>query len=209
MDSEEIFLRRRFIDVLKSKGRPLKKEVIDGLVKEHNENKRFVQFNKLTVYDLPTKEELYSDFIDPVTEDCVGKFCVDIDSICLDDSLGMKIFKEYHDWSWKSGDSIPNIIIDMIKINITSLTSTNKTTRNNSKIRIANLAMVGVVRLNNLERKPYFTSSEMSKSIDYFKNCLMFLNGILKGKYNDETLIGNLYIFDSFNIKKGLNTNGT
>ena len=122
--SRESDLRSFFIDALKKKKRPLKKQIIDGLVEEKLEIDACVNREKLHAVDYPTKDDIKWWFQDPPPEDKKeiepGVFEqiyeVDVDSICLEDNLAHSVYTKYYDWYWTQGKEIPIEIEELIDL---------------------------------------------------------------------------------------------
>jgi hypothetical protein len=192
-------------------GRRVTLKQIDGLVDEYMENKKFVEDNNLTVKDLPTKEDIREYFQDPPendkieVEDGIFERCfeVDVDTICLEDKLALEVFKWVYRWKWTQGSTIPPEIHELIKINNIISKSNNKDNRDRAKARLANICIVGIIRFYGLERTPYLCPTQIIKSLDFLRQSLGFLSSVIKGKYKQKVVNGELYIFDPFDTNEG------
>jgi len=173
---------------------------IDGFVEEYIEKCRLIE--KYSINNLPSKKDIKWWFQDkPEFEHVELKdgtkettFEVDIDSICLNDSIATDIFKIYYDWCWDESCKLPYTIKELIKIYRKFKNSKTENTRNEYKERLSNIALVGTIRLNRIERKPYLCPSEIIKCCNSLLTNLELICNKSKTIQNKK-----IYIFDAFN----------
>ena len=98
------------------------KEKIDDFVDEYLEKCEF--FDKYTVEQLPSRADIkwwfqekpeaqYVELTDGTLE---SNYEMNIDAICLEDSLATEVFKCYYCWYWEDGCEIPDAIQEIIDI---------------------------------------------------------------------------------------------
>lgn len=204
-DREEIKKR-----LLKRYSKKIKKTVLDknieGLIDEYIEQQEFVRKNGKSIEDIPTKEQIKWWFQDEpqgieveVSPGIVEEaYEVQIDNICLKDKLAYEVFTTFYKYVWKQGEEIPSVIKQLIRLTKLAETTKNKKNKEAIRTRLANIALVGVIRFYHKERKPYLCPSQISRAITFFRNALLVIDKIESGKYKEKVVKGDLAIFDPF-----------
>ena len=127
---------------------------------------------------------------------------IQIDEICLKDPIASEVFKHLYKYKYKQGDEVPPIIKGLIKlIKLADMTKTGKN-KTAIKLRLNNIAVVGVIRFYHLERRPYLYPSQINKAINFFRNALLVIDKIEGGSIKDGEIVGELPIFDAFRDDK-------
>jgi hypothetical protein len=214
MDTREqarIYLTKQ----LKSKLKPsVFEKNIEGLIDEYLEVQQFVINNGADVNELPRKNDIKWWFQDPIDRKEVENsrnsgddICeIRIDDIYLNDKLLAKpIYKKYYNWKWEQDVEVPLPIKELISLSrsLNSVKDINK--QKIIEVRLINIALLGVIRLYKMERKPYLKSSEIEKIIRHFKMVLDVIYKIENGFYGNNKINGSVYLFDAFGIKSNEN----
>lgn len=196
--------------LLKRYAKKIKKSVleknIEGLIDEYIEHQEFVRKNGASTEDIPTKEQIKWWFQDEpqgieveispgVVEEA---YEVQIDNICLKDKLAYEVFTTFYKYIWQQGKPVPTVIKQLIRLTKLAETTKNKKNKEAIRTRLANIALVGVIRFYHKERKPYLCPSQISRAITFFRNALLIIDKIESGKFKDKVVKGDLAIFDPF-----------
>lgn len=196
--------------IIKRYANKLKKTVLDknieGLVDEFIEKREFVRKNGKSIDDFPTKTDIKWWFQDKVSDHNIettpGEFEdaleINVDEICLDDPIATQVFKSLYRYTWKSGDEIDPVIKNLIKLTKIADASKSGAAKKKLRYRLNNIAIVGVIRFYHLERKPYLCVSQINTAINFFRNALLIIDKIDGGEYKDETILGEVSIFEAF-----------
>lgn len=176
---------------------------IDDFVDEYLEKCEF--FEKYTVDQLPSRADIKwwfqekpeAQYVEQTDGSLESNYEMNIDAICLEDSLATDIFKYYYNWYWENGCEIPYTIQKMIDVYKKFKRARSEKKKSEYKERLANLALVGIVRLNKLERKPYMCPTEIMKCSNHLIESLEILSRI-GTKREPKSLPKKLYIFDAF-----------
>ena len=201
---DRIKIRRLLLSRLKQFiSKKILEEKIDDFVDEYIEKCNFIKNNNINM--LPSKREMKWWFQEKPDTDKVKledgtietNFEVDIDTICLHDKLATEVFKNYYNWYWEDGCKIPYVIKDILKLFKKYKNCQKNHLKREYKEKISNIALVGTIRLNKIERKPYLCPSEIIKCCNSLIMNLELLDNIINKKNNFEK--SKLYIFDAFN----------
>jgi hypothetical protein len=186
---------------------------IDDFVEEYIEKSKFLK--KYTVKNLPSQQEMkwwfqdkqdvnYVELADGTLE---KNFEINIDKLCIDSKICTAIFKDYYDWYWEKGCIFPDTIQQIIDIYNKYKFSRKPEKKDTYKSLLVNFTLVGSVRMNKIERKPYMCQTEILKCLDHLMKSLNIISNI-GTKKQSKTLPEKIYIFDAFNKMKVKDTNG-
>jgi len=191
-DREQIALliKKKYQDKVK---REVLEKNLEGLVDEWIEIHEYIDENGYSIKDLPTKDEMKWWFQDLPEADTViyadgtsePLFEIDVDKICTSDELAMHVFKSEYDWTWDPKVEVPKTIKMILKYNKVYLNTKNEISRRKLETRLINLFLVGIVRFNHIERKPYLPKSSINKGFKKFSAFLNLLEKLDNGTIKD------------------------
>lgn len=199
--------------ILKLYKNKVKKEVleknIEGLVDEYFDTQKCILETGADTNELPTKKEMKWWFQDKVKDEDILKakaendelIEVKIDEIYKNDSkIARAVYKKLYNWKWEHGVILPPEIQELVKLNRLLAISKEEYNKKVILTKLINIAMLGAIRLYNMERKPYLRISDVNKIRNHFHMVLDVIYKVDNGFYGDNKIKGTVYLFDAFSI---------
>jgi hypothetical protein len=196
--------------IQKKYSKKVKKTVLaqnmEGLIDEYIEKQEFIRKFGASIEDNPTKEQIKWWFQEEPNghevEVSPGKFEeayeIQVDDICLKDKIASEVFKSAYKFKWKRGCKIPSGIQQLIRLTKLAENTKNKKNKEAIRTRIANIALVGIIRTYHLERSPYLCPTQITKTINHVLKSLLSIEKLESDKYKDVEVEEEIIVFDPF-----------
>jgi hypothetical protein len=179
---------------------------MEGLIDEYIEKQEFIRRFGASLDNHPTKAQIKWWFQEEPNglevEVSPGKFEeayeVQVDDICLKDKIASDVFQSVYKFKWKRGCKIPSAIQQLIRLTKLAENTKNKKNKEAIRTRIANIALVGIIRTYHLEKSPYLCPTQITKSINHVRKCLLSIDKLESAQYKDIEVDEEIIVFDPF-----------